>query len=294
MLPKINGYEVCRLVRKEKLTMPIVMLTAKGEESDVVLGLNLGADDYVTKPFSIKELLARAEAMLRRTHEAEPEAYAFDDFTLDIPARKLTRDGREVKLSAQGIRGCWRCSSGTRDGRCLATRFSTLSGAMTPTLARGHDRPVRHDAAEQDRAGPAQANLRPHHSRDRLQVRTPARRLNCRPVNRRAHHWIARRRAGPSFRGRNWLRSIMVRDGPWPSVWSYQLSLYSKSRIRAIGKSSSLIRSPPLLRAARVNALRPGRSRHVTLYRWANASRFLTITIELPPASQRLLPDSNA
>ena len=53
MLPKINGYEVCRLIRRENLHMPIIMLTAKGEESDIVLGLNLGADDYVTKPFSI-------------------------------------------------------------------------------------------------------------------------------------------------------------------------------------------------------------------------------------------------
>ncbi len=66
MLPKINGYEICRLIRKEKLDMPIIMLTAKGEESDIILGLNLGADDYVTKPFSIKELLARAAAFLRR------------------------------------------------------------------------------------------------------------------------------------------------------------------------------------------------------------------------------------
>ena len=64
MLPKINGYEICRLIRKENLTMPIIMLTAKGEESDIVLGLNLGADDYVTKPFSIKELLARAAALI--------------------------------------------------------------------------------------------------------------------------------------------------------------------------------------------------------------------------------------
>ena len=66
MLPKINGYEICRLVRKENLDMPIIMLTAKGEESDIVLGLNLGADDYVTKPFSIRELFARVEAFLRR------------------------------------------------------------------------------------------------------------------------------------------------------------------------------------------------------------------------------------
>src|SRR4030042_46973 len=60
MLPKINGYEICRLIRKEKLDMPIIMLTAKGEESDIILGLNLGAGGYVTKPLRIKELLARS------------------------------------------------------------------------------------------------------------------------------------------------------------------------------------------------------------------------------------------
>ena len=99
MLPKINGYEICRLIRKENLTMPIIMLTAKGEESDIVLGLNLGADDYVTKPFSIKELLARAAATLRRSKQAEQEIYEFADFRLDIPARKLTCKGDEIKLS---------------------------------------------------------------------------------------------------------------------------------------------------------------------------------------------------
>src|SRR4030095_8831231 len=66
MLPKINGYEICRFLRQEKMNVPILILTAKGQESDVVLGLKLGADDYVTKPFGIKELLARAEALLRR------------------------------------------------------------------------------------------------------------------------------------------------------------------------------------------------------------------------------------
>ncbi len=99
MLPKINGYEICRLIRKEKLTMPIIMLTAKGEESDIVLGLNLGADDYVTKPFSIKELLARTEAFLRRSRQAEKDIFEFAGLQLDIPARKLTRDGKEIKLS---------------------------------------------------------------------------------------------------------------------------------------------------------------------------------------------------
>jgi len=99
MLPKINGYEICRLIRKEELDMPIIMLTAKGEESDIVLGLNLGADDYVTKPFSIKELLARAAAFLRRRKQTEQDVYEFGDFRLDIPARKLTRGTDEIKLS---------------------------------------------------------------------------------------------------------------------------------------------------------------------------------------------------
>lgn len=99
MLPKINGYEICRLIREEKLATPIIMLTAKGEESDIVLGLNLGADDYVTKPFSIKELLARAAAFLRRAKKEVQDAYEFGDFRLDLSARRLTRKGREIELS---------------------------------------------------------------------------------------------------------------------------------------------------------------------------------------------------
>ncbi|MBN1764913.1 MAG: response regulator transcription factor [Sedimentisphaerales bacterium] len=99
MLPKINGYEICRLIRKEKLDMPIIMLTAKGQESDIVLGLNLGADDYVTKPFSIKELLARVEAFLRRRRQAEPDVFEFGNARLDISARTFTRKGKELKLS---------------------------------------------------------------------------------------------------------------------------------------------------------------------------------------------------
>jgi DNA-binding response OmpR family regulator len=99
MLPKINGYEICRLIREQKLDMPIIMLTAKGEESDIVLGLNLGADDYVTKPFSIKELLARAAAFLRRAKKETQDIHEFGCFRLDISARRLTRKGKEIELS---------------------------------------------------------------------------------------------------------------------------------------------------------------------------------------------------
>ncbi len=101
MLPKINGYEICRLLRKEKLDMPILMLTAKGEESDIVLGLNLGADDYITKPFSIKELLARVSAFLRRRKQEseENEIQPFGQYTLDTGARELMHQGQSIKLS---------------------------------------------------------------------------------------------------------------------------------------------------------------------------------------------------
>jgi two-component system alkaline phosphatase synthesis response regulator PhoP len=99
MLPEINGYEVCSLIRETGLDMPIIMLTAKSDDSDVVLGLNVGADDYVVKPFSIKVLLARAEAFLRRRTGPEQAVYEFADWRLDIGDRSLQREGRPVALS---------------------------------------------------------------------------------------------------------------------------------------------------------------------------------------------------
>lgn len=98
MLPLINGYEVCRLIRRDNLDMPIIMLTAKGQETDVILGLNLGADDYVTKPFSIRELLARAEAFLRRRSDSR-HLHRFGPFSLDLNAHKLLRGNEEVALT---------------------------------------------------------------------------------------------------------------------------------------------------------------------------------------------------
>lgn len=99
MLPKINGYEICSQIRKKNLDMPIIMLTGKDQESDIVLGLNLGADDYVTKPFSIKELLARSEAVMRRRAKEEPAVYEFGNCQLDTISGALIRDGKEVKLT---------------------------------------------------------------------------------------------------------------------------------------------------------------------------------------------------
>ena len=104
MLPLVNGFEVCRQVRLRKLDMPIIMLTAKGQEEDIVQGLELGADDYVTKPFSIRELLARAKAFLRRRSSPEEVQFSIGDALLDLASHKLTRNGDEVPLTTKEYR----------------------------------------------------------------------------------------------------------------------------------------------------------------------------------------------
>jgi DNA-binding response OmpR family regulator len=100
MLPKMNGYEVCRAVRAQGLDVPILMVTAKGQEQDVVLGLNLGADDYVVKPFRAAELIARARAFLRRRGDDRPVT-RFGDLELDLRARTVSRGGKPLDLTAR-------------------------------------------------------------------------------------------------------------------------------------------------------------------------------------------------
>jgi two-component system alkaline phosphatase synthesis response regulator PhoP len=101
MLPELDGFEVLRLIRLERPSQPVILLTAKGLESDKVRGLNLGADDYVTKPFSIRELLARVQAVLRRVHtEKKPGAtFVAGDLEIDFGRRECRRQGTEVALS---------------------------------------------------------------------------------------------------------------------------------------------------------------------------------------------------
>ena len=120
MLPKVNGYEICRAVRAQGLDVPILMLTAKGQEQDVVLGLNLGADDYITKPFRVGELIARVRAFLRR-RQAAPSVVRFGDCEVDLPARRVRPRGTARRSHRQGVRVA-RCTS--RRGpaaRCRAT-----------------------------------------------------------------------------------------------------------------------------------------------------------------------------
>jgi len=101
MLPKLSGLEVCKTLRGEGYEGPILMLTARGQEIDKVVGLELGADDYVTKPFSIRELLARVKAVLRRTDGKAKRLshYTFSDLDLDFEAYKATKSGEALELS---------------------------------------------------------------------------------------------------------------------------------------------------------------------------------------------------
>lgn len=101
MLPGKNGMDICRDLRKEKISTPIIMLTSKQEEIDKVLGLELGADDYITKPFSIRELLARIKAVLRRETKIEEdiEEYTFGNVYINFKAMEANKDNKPIELS---------------------------------------------------------------------------------------------------------------------------------------------------------------------------------------------------
>ncbi len=105
MLPDINGVEVCRQIRAERITTPVMMLTARSEEIDKIVGLEMGADDYLTKPFSIREFIARVKAILRRgeiaqhTHNISNAIIARGDITIDPQKRKVTVRSHKIELT---------------------------------------------------------------------------------------------------------------------------------------------------------------------------------------------------
>jgi len=142
MLPKVNGYEICREMRAHGNEVPIIMLTARGQEEDIVLGLNLGADDYVTKPFKIRELVARANAFLRR-HRSKPlDVLKFGEFELNLTAYKLFRNGAEVELTAKEF--ALLAFFAKRPGRALARNhiLNNVWGTSTSVAQRSVDRCV--------------------------------------------------------------------------------------------------------------------------------------------------------
>jgi DNA-binding response OmpR family regulator len=106
MLPKMSGLDLCKQLRKEGNNLPIIMLTARGQEIDKVLGLKLGADDYVTKPFGFLELMARVEAVLRRAsgRDARVDSYRFGNVEVDFRKGEARKDGKMVELTAREFR----------------------------------------------------------------------------------------------------------------------------------------------------------------------------------------------
>ena len=101
MLPKRNGYEVCKLLKEEVPDLPIIMLTAKSQEAEIVTGLELGADDYITKPFSVLELLARIKAVFRRVKSVSeiPEVHRFGNLEINFKKYYASKKGKSLKLS---------------------------------------------------------------------------------------------------------------------------------------------------------------------------------------------------
>lgn len=101
MLPGIDGYNICKEIRRDKTTsnIPIIMITAKSEEIDKILGLELGADDYITKPFSIRELVARVKAILRRTNIKKDKIYIFGNISVDFQKHLVLKDDQEIDLT---------------------------------------------------------------------------------------------------------------------------------------------------------------------------------------------------
>ncbi len=102
MLPGMDGYDVCREIRRDQSisTMPVIMITAKGEELDKILGLELGADDYITKPFSVRELVARVKAVLRRTRvQYIDKTFTFDNVNIDFQRHNIIKNDKKVELT---------------------------------------------------------------------------------------------------------------------------------------------------------------------------------------------------
>ncbi len=163
MLPALDGLSVCRRLRAEGFTRGILLLTARGQEGDVVAGLDAGADDYVSKPFGLAELRARVQALLRRQRRGHVPHIAFGSCVLDVEARSLLRDGAPVPLTAQefALLSHLAAQPGrtfTRDALLRAiSRRSLLTGVRTV------DRCIKNLRAKIESA--------PHHPRHLLTVR---------------------------------------------------------------------------------------------------------------------------
>ncbi|MBA2568862.1 MAG: response regulator transcription factor [Actinobacteria bacterium] len=157
MLPGTDGLELCRWIRSRS-KLPVIMLTARGEESDRIVGLELGADDYVTKPFSPRELAARVRTVLRRSEPSVPadKSLEYDGLTLDAWTREVLRDGEAVRLTAKEFDLLWFLASHPRrvfSREDLMRRVWGYSAALDTGTLTVHVRRLR-EKLEQDPSRP--------------------------------------------------------------------------------------------------------------------------------------------
>ena len=176
MLPELSGIEVCRIIRAES-GVPIVMLTAKDSELDKVVGLELGADDYVTKPFSLRELTARIRALFRRSEQAvaidgPPAVVDLGAVQVDLAGHRLLRDGGRRARSSRRRSSCWRSSSATRARSSPATSCSSTSGATTTPARRARSTSTSTGCAAGSRPT-RRTRVPPHRPRRGLRVPPP-------------------------------------------------------------------------------------------------------------------------
>jgi DNA-binding response OmpR family regulator len=157
MLPEIDGLDVCRWIRTRS-SVPIIMLTARGEETDRIVGLELGADDYVTKPFSPREVVARARAVLRRgTATIGTERLAYGELDIDAGTREVRRDGTTLTLTAREFDLLWFLASEPRRvftreelmDRVWGYRAATDTGTVTVHIRRLREKIERDPSAPQ-------------------------------------------------------------------------------------------------------------------------------------------------
>ena len=129
MLPDINGYQICEEIRRQKFNTPIIMLTAKAQDYDKIRGLEVGADDYLTKPFSVGELLARVKAILRRTGQYAQDLDVVRIGSCLVDVKHFTAAGTRDSIRSLITKlSCSSCFTPTRTSRFPETRFSTRSG----------------------------------------------------------------------------------------------------------------------------------------------------------------------
>ena len=162
MLPVMDGWQVCRELRKT-MKMPIIMLTAKGETEDKVSGLEMGADDYIVKPFEVKELLARVHAVLRRTgDDGKPKSkkLTFDKLVINLDSYELIVDGKKIDTPPKEMELLYHLAS-TPNPSTPATSCSTRCGALTTSATAAPSTCTSSACARSSRACPTSGRSRP-------------------------------------------------------------------------------------------------------------------------------------